>query len=93
MKLAVPDAPAGESRATIKNAASSICRGQCLAVRNIERPQPFGIGIHFVEFILQIGLHPAKFSPQVFNQLIIDLGFLAVDIRNDIRRRGHVSVA
>jgi hypothetical protein len=25
--------------------------------RNIERPQPFGVGIHLVEFILQIGLH------------------------------------
>ena len=62
-------------------------------MRNVERPQPFGVGIHFVEFIPQIGLHPAEFSLQVLNQLIIDLGFLAVGIRDDIRRRGHVSVA
>lgn len=48
-------------------------------MRAIERPQPFGVGIHLVEFILQIGLHPAEFSPHQLNQLI-DLGFLAVDI-------------
>lgn len=61
------------------------------AARNIQRPQLFGVRIHLVEFILQLGLHSVEFSGQ-FNQLI-DLRFLAVGIGDDIHRRGHLSVA
>jgi hypothetical protein len=61
-------------------------------LRNIERPQLFGVGIHLVEFILQIGLHLPEFSPHQLNQLI-DIGSLVVGIRDDTHRRGHASVA